>query len=354
MAAHQAATWKQMSTRMPPAQIREIRMHRCESLPKAVWAGALIVCTALFSYGVFAAESYPNRPVRLIAPYGAGGSYDLIARLLAHKLSEQFAQQVIVDNRPGAAGRIGMEIAVKSAPDGYTLVTIGNSQIIVPLVYGKAPYDLASDIVPITTVATITNTLVTHPSLPVQSVADLVALAKSKPKTIRFGSGGTGGVTHLMGEMFKSMAAVDVTHVPYKAGILSINAVMSGEVQMLFVNAFNAIPLIQSGKMRGLAVTSLQRSRYLPSLPTLDEAGLKGYELYEFHGIVAPRGLPADVAKRLHTEISRALSSPDLVEKLTAQAADPSIRSPDQFRQLLKTEHDKYEQIVRSVGIKPE
>jgi tripartite-type tricarboxylate transporter receptor subunit TctC len=333
---------------------KEIRMCRRELLPKTVWAGALIGCAALFSTAVFGADSYPSRPVRLIAPYGAGGSYDLIARLLAQKLSEQTGQQVIVDNRPGAAGRIGMEIAVKSAPDGYTIVTIGNSQIIVPLVYGKAPYDLARDIVPITTVATITNTLVIHPSVPAQSVSEFIALCKAKPRTIRFGSGGTGGVTHLMGEMFKSMSGADITHVPYKAGVLSINATMGGEVQMIFLNAFNSIPLIQSGKLRGLAVTSLQRSRYLPSLPTLDESGLKGYELYEFHGIVAPRGLPADVAKRLHTEISRALSSPDLVEKLTAQAAEPSIRSPDQFRQLVKTEHDKYEQIVKSVGIKPE
>jgi tripartite-type tricarboxylate transporter receptor subunit TctC len=331
-------------------------MRRKDSLANALRSAicAVLSCAAVLSWCTRAAETYPNRPIRLIAPYGAGGSYDLIARLLAQKLTEQFGQQVIVDNRPGAAGRIGMDIAVKSAPDGYTIVTLGNSQIIVPLVYGKAPYDLSRDIVPITTVATITNTLVTHPSLPVQSVADLVALSKSKPKTIRFGSGGTGGVTHLMGEMFKTMSGADVTHVPYKAGILSINAVMSGEVQMLFVNAFNAIPLIQSGKVRGLAVTSLQRSRYLPSLPTLDEAGLKGYELLEFHGIVAPRGLPSDIAKRLHAEIAKALASPDLVEKLTAQAAEPSIRLPDQFRQLLKTEHDKYERIVKSVGIKPE
>lgn len=317
-------------------------------------ACALLSGLTVLSWCAQAVETYPARPIRLIAPYGAGGSYDLIARLLAQKLTEQLGQQVIVDNRPGAAGRIGMDIAVKSAPDGYTLVTLGNSQIIVPLVYGKAPYDLSRDVVPITTVATITNTLVTHPSVPVQSVADLVALSKSRPKTIRFGSGGTGGVTHLMGEMFKSMSGADVTHVPYKAGILSINAVMSGEVQMVFVNAFNAIPLIQSGKVRGLAVTSLRRSRYLPSLPTLDEAGLKGYELLEFHGIVAPRGLASDVAKRLHEQIAKALASPDLIEKLTAQAAEPSVRSPEQFRQLLKTEHDKYEHIVNSVGIKPE
>ncbi|MGZ5116450.1 MAG: Bug family tripartite tricarboxylate transporter substrate binding protein [Burkholderiales bacterium] len=300
------------------------------------------------------AQAYPNRPVRLIAPYGAGGSYDLIARIVAQKLGEQMGQQVIVDNRPGAAGRIGMETAVKAAPDGYTLVTIGNSQVIVPIVYGKAPYDLARDITPITTTATITNTLIVNPSLPARSVAELVALSKSKPQTIRFGSGGTGGITHLMGEYFKSMSGADVTHVPYKAGIMSVNATLGGEIEMIFLNAFQAAPLIQSGKLRGLAVTSLQRSRFLPSLPTLDESGLKGYEVLEFHSIAAPRGLQADVLKRLHSEIAQAVSSRDVTEKLTQQAAEGSVRSPEQLRQFIKTEHDKYEQIVKTVGIKPE
>ncbi|MGZ5231096.1 MAG: Bug family tripartite tricarboxylate transporter substrate binding protein [Burkholderiales bacterium] len=300
------------------------------------------------------AQAYPNRPVRLIAPYGAGGSYDLIARIVAQKLGEQMGQQVIVDNRPGAAGRIGMETAVKAAPDGYTLVTIGNSQVIVPIVYGKAPYDLARDITPITTTATITNTLIVNPSLPARSVAELVALSKSKPQTVRFGSGGTGGITHLMGEYFKSMSGADVTHVPYKAGIMSVNATLGGEIEMIFLNAFQAAPLIQSGKLRGLAVTSLQRSRFLPSLPTLDESGLKGYEVLEFHSIAAPRGLQADVLKRLHSEIAQAVSSRDVTEKLTQQAAEGSVRSPEQLRQFIKTEHDKYEQIVKTVGIKPE
>ncbi|MGZ5095782.1 MAG: Bug family tripartite tricarboxylate transporter substrate binding protein, partial [Burkholderiales bacterium] len=224
----------------------------------------------------------------------------------------------------------------------------------VPIVYGKAPYDLARDITPITTTATITNTLIVNPSLPARSVAELVALSKSKPQTIRFGSGGTGGITHLMGEYFKSMSGADVTHVPYKAGIMSVNATLGGEIEMIFLNAFQAAPLIQSGKLRGLAVTSLQRSRFLPSLPTLDESGLKGYEVLEFHSIAAPRGLQADVLKRLHSEIAQAVSSRDVTEKLTQQAAEGSVRSPEQLRQFIKTEHDKYEQIVKTVGIKPE
>lgn len=310
--------------------------------------GALIVQPAP------AAESFPTRPVRLIAPYGAGGSYDLIARILAQKLGEQLGQQVIVDNRPGAAGRIGMETAVKSAPDGYTLATVGNSQVIVPIVYGKAPYDLAKDITPITTTATITNTLVVNPGIPAKTVTDLIAYSKAKPKSVRFGSGGTGGITHLMGEYFKSMSGADLTHVPYKAGIMSVNATLGGEIEMVFLNAFQAAPLITSGKLRGLAVTSLQRSRYLPALPTLDESGLKGYEVLEFHSLVAPVGMRPALLKQLHTEISKAVSSREVGEKLTAQAAEPSLRSPEATRDFIRTEHEKYEKIVRTVGIKPE
>jgi tripartite-type tricarboxylate transporter receptor subunit TctC len=312
------------------------------------------MCIAAVWAGTITAQSFPTRPVRLIAPYGAGGSYDLIARILAQKLSEQLGQQVIVDNRAGAAGRIGMDLAVKAAPDGYTLVTVGNSQVIVPIVYGKAPYDLARDITPITTLATITNTLIVNPGIPARSVSELVALSKSKTNTVRFGSGGTGGITHLMGEYFKSMSGADITHVPYKAGVLSVNATLGGEIEMIFLNAFQAAPLVQSGKLRGLAVTSLQRSRFLPSLPTLDESGLKGYEVLEFHSLAAPRGLPADILKALHAEISKAVSSREVMDKLTQQAAEPSVRSPEQLRQFIQAEHDKYEKIVKTVGIKPE
>jgi tripartite-type tricarboxylate transporter receptor subunit TctC len=292
--------------------------------------------------------------VRLIAPYGAGGSYDLIARIVAQKLSEQLGQQVIVDNRAGASGRIGMEAAVKAAPDGYTLVTVGNSQVIVPIVYGKAPYDLERDITPITTVATITNTLLVNPSVPARTVPELVAYSKAKPHSVRFGSGGTGGITHLMGELFKSMSNADVTHVPYKAGIMSVNSALGGEIEMIFLNAFQAAPLVQSGKLRGLAVTSLHRSRFFPQLPTLDESGLKGYEVLEFHSIAAPKGLPANLLKRLHNEIATAVASKDVTEKLLQQAAEPSVRSPEQLRDFIRSEHDKYDRIVKTVGIKPE
>lgn len=308
----------------------------------------------LFGAAVGSAQTYPTKPVRLIAPYGAGGSYDLIARIVAQRLAEQLGQQVIVDNRAGASGRIGMELAVNAPADGYTLVTVGNTQVIVPLVYGKAPYDLSRDITPLTTIATITNTLLVNPGLAARSVADLVALSRAKPHSVRFGSGGTGGITHLMGEFFKNMSGADITHVPFKAGVMSVNATLGGEIEMVFLNGFQAAPLVQSGKLRGLAVTSLKRSRFMPSLPTLDESGLKGFEILEFHSLAAPRGLAPQLVQRLHTEISKAVSSQVVVERLAHQASEPSLRTPEQFREFIKTEHDKYERIVKAVGIKPE
>lgn len=301
-----------------------------------------------------AAESYPNRPLRMIVPYGAGGSYDLIARVVAQKLTEQLGQQVVVDSRPGAAGRIGMGIAVKSAPDGYNLIVLGNTQVIAPTVYLKVPYDLNHDIIPVTTVATITNTLVINPSVPARSVSEFIAWTRSKPGTVLFGSGGTGGITHLAGELFKSMSGADITHVPFKAGVFANTALMSGDIQMVFLNAYGALPLMQAGRVHLLAVTGLQRSRYLPTLPTLDESGLKGYELQEFHGIALPAGTPNAIVKRLHTELAKALSSSELKERLSSQAAEPAVSSPAEFGAMLRAEHEKYSKIVKSVGIKPE
>lgn len=319
-------------------------------------AGCCIGAAALLgTFGAPAsAAEYPGRALRLIVPYGAGGSYDLIGRLIAQKLSEQLGQQVVVDNRPGAAGRIGMDIAVKSPPDGYNLIVIGNTQVIAPIVYGKAPYDIHRDIAPLSTVATITNTLVTHPGVPAKSVSEFVAFTKVKPNTVQYGSGGTGGITHLAGELFKSMSGADINHVPYKAGALATNAAVGGEVQMVFLNAFSAIPHIQASRLRGLAVTGLQRSRYLPQLPTLDEAGLKGYELVEFHGLATPRATPAAIVNRLNAEVATALTASDLKEKLTQQAAEPAPSKPEEFGAMLKTEHEKYARIVSAVGIKAE
>jgi tripartite-type tricarboxylate transporter receptor subunit TctC len=301
-----------------------------------------------------AADNYPTRPLRIVVPYGAGGSYDVIARVMAQKLSEQMGQQVVVDNRPGAMGRIGMELGVKATPDGYTLITIGSSQTIVPSVHVNVPYDLSRSIAPLMLFATISNTLVVHPSVPAQTVGELVALAKAKPGTIRFGSGGTGGITHLMGELFATLTGTQLVHVPYKAGVLAMNAQLGNEVQMNILNMLNALPQIQSGRLRGLAVTGLKRSQYLPALPTLDESGAKGYEAQEFHALAVPAGTPRAIVKQLHGELAKALGSDDLKHKLSQQAAEIVITSPEQFGAFLLAEQAKYAKIVKAIGLKPE
>ncbi len=301
-----------------------------------------------------AADNYPNRPLRIVAPYGAGGSYDVIARIMAQKLGEQMAQQVVVDNRPGATGRIGMEVGVKSTPDGYTLIVIGSSQTIAPSVHLSVPYDLKTSIEPIMLFANISNTLVVHPSVPAHSVGELVALARAKPATIRYGSGGTGGITHLMGELFANMTGVELVHVPYKAGALAMNAQLGNEVQMNFLNMLNAIPHIQTGRLRGLGVTGLTRSQFLPALPTLDESGAKGYEAQEFHSLAFPGGTPRAIVMRMHGELVKALESDEIKKKLSQQTAEPVMTTPEQTRTFLIEEQAKYARVVKAVGLKPE
>ena len=325
------------------------RIARTARLP--IFA-ALSIC--VWTAAVDAAETYPSRPLRIVAPYGAGGSYDIVSRTIAQKLAEQMGQQIVVDNRPGATGRIGMEVGVKSTPDGYTMITIGSSQAIAPSVHVSVPYDLARSIAPIMLHGTISYALVIHPSVPAQTVAEFVALSKAKPGTLRYGSGGTGGITHLAGELFNSLTGADITHVPYKAGALATNALLGNEVQMNVLNMLNALPHIQSGRIRGLAVTGLKRSQYLPSLPTADEAGAKGYEMLEFHGFAFPAGTPRAIVLRMHDELAKALKSDDLKQRLSQQAMEPSITTPEEFGAYLLAEQAKYAKIVKAIGLKPD
>jgi len=305
-------------------------------------------CTALAAF----AQNYPSRPLRLLTPYGAGGSYDGLARVMAEKLSEQLGQQVIVDNRPGAAGRIGMAIAMKLAPDGYNFFMIGNTQTIVPSVYGKAPYDLKTDFDGLAMTATITNVLVINPKVPAKSVQELVNLAKAKPGTMRFGSGGTGGITHLAGELFKSLTGTDIIHVPYKFGAQAMNAVVGGEIEINILNMLNSAPHVQAGRLRGLGVTGLKRSHFLPNLPTLDESGVKGYEVVEFYAFVVPTKTPQAIVKRLHAEVVKAVNASDVREKFNALSSEPLTLSPEETKAFILREQDKYAKIVREVGIK--
>jgi len=303
--------------------------------------------------GASAAEAFPNRRITIVVPYGAGGSYDVLARLVGQKLGEQVGQQILIDSRLGAAGRIGMELAAKSPPDGYTLVTVGNSQVIVPSVYLSVPYDLRN-MAAVAGIGTITNTLLVNPSVPAQTVAELVALAKANPGKLLFGSGGTGGITHLAGELFKSSTGIDIVHVPFKTGSLAVTAQISNELQINVVNLLTSLPHIQATRLRGLGVTGLKRSPYLPTMPTLDEQGVKGYDIQEFHTLVAPAGTPPAIVTRLNDEINKALASPQVKERMSQQTAETLTMTPDQTRTYILSEQEKYARIVKAVGIKPD
>jgi tripartite-type tricarboxylate transporter receptor subunit TctC len=314
--------------------------------------GVMIACS--FLPGEVGAQTYPDRPIRFILPYSPGGSYDAVARLFGQALAEKWGQQVIVENRPGAAGRIGMEVGIKATPDGHSLIMLGNNQTITPSVHRIVPYDLTRDIDPVGMVATINNVLVVHPSVPVGSVAELLALAKSKPGTINFGSGGTGGITHLAGELFKSMSSVNIVHVPFKGGAFAVIGVVGGETQMMLLNMLNSAPHIKANRLRGLAVTSLKRSAYLPNLPTLDESGLKGYEIVEWYAVAVPVKTPKQIIAKLSDEITRIANSADTKEKLARQNAEVAPGTPQQLRAFLKADLAKYARIVKDAGIKPE
>jgi tripartite-type tricarboxylate transporter receptor subunit TctC len=314
--------------------------------------GLIAVCGLLAAE--VSAQKYPDRPIRFVLPYSPGGSYDAVARLIGQALTESWGQQVVVENRPGAAGRIGMEVGVKATPDGYTLLMLGNNQTITPSVHRNVPYDLARDIDPVGMVATITNVLVVHPSVQAGSVAELLKLAKAKPGTINFGSGGTGGITHLAGELFKSMTGVDIVHVPFKGGAFAVIGLVGGQTQMMLLNMLNAVPHVKANRLRGLAVTSLKRSGYLPELATLDESGLKGYEITEWYAVVVPVKTPPPIVARLGGEITRIMNSPDMKEKLARQHADSAPGTPEQLRAFLKADLAKYARIVKDAGIKPE
>jgi len=260
---------------------------------------------------VAAAQNYPTKPIRLVVPFPAGGTTDILARAAAQKLSEALGQQVVVDNRPGAGGNIGADIVAKSAPDGYTLLmgTVG-THAINPSLYTKMPYDHFKDFVPVVLVAGVPNVLVVTPSLPVNSVQDLIKLAKEKPGQINFASSGSGTSIHLSGELFKTMTGVEMTHVPYKGSSPALTDLMGGQVQLMFDNLPSALPQIKGGKLRAIAVTSTKRAPALPDIPTMAESGLPGFEASSWFGVLAPAGTPPAVVTRINTEINKWLQSP--------------------------------------------
>ncbi len=314
---------------------------------KILTAAALVLACTLVQ-----AQPYPSKPLRIIVPFAPGGSTDIVARILADKLATPLGQPVVVENRAGAAGNIGAEAVAKAPPDGYTLLmaTTGVMSINNAL-YKNMTYDAAKELEPVSFTTSITNVLTVPLDLPAKSMADLIALAKAQPGKLSFASSGAGSSTHLSGELFKSMAAIDVLHIPYKGSSQALVDLIAGRVSMIFDNMPSVLPYIRGGKLRGLAVTGSKRSPAMPELPTIAEAGVPGYESLSWSGIAVPAGTPRDVVMRLNREIGGVLGAGDVRQKLIELGADPVGGPPEAFAAHVRAEREKWSRLIRERSI---
>jgi tripartite-type tricarboxylate transporter receptor subunit TctC len=300
------------------------------------------------------AQGFPTKPVRIISPYPPGGGNDTLARTLSPKLTQSLGQQVIVENRPGANTIIGVEAAARSAPDGHTMVLIPNVHAINPYLYPKLPYDPVKDFTPITLVGTSPLVVAMHPSVPVKDMRGLLALARTRPGQVQYGSSGNGSVGHVGVELLEMMAGVKMQHIPYKGTAPMLVDVMNGQLTFTFASALGVMPHVKSGRLRAIAVTSGKRSPALPDMPTIAESGVPGYEMILWYGLVGPAGIPADIVQRLNAEIGKVLRDPEISTKLANQGVEANPSSPQQFAQLIGSELKKYAKVVKQTGAKIE
>jgi tripartite-type tricarboxylate transporter receptor subunit TctC len=299
-----------------------------------------------------AAEAYPSKPIRLIVPFSPGGPADVLARLVGDKIGASMGKPVVVDNRAGAGGNIGMALGAKAAPDGYTLVLAPAGNLTVnPSLYRNVPYDVAKDFAPVTVVAAVPNILVVHPSIPAKNLTEFIAYAKSHPGQLNFSSPGAGSGAHLAGELFKSMVGADMVHVPFNGIAPAVTAVLAGDVQLMFAGAPAVLQHVRAGKLHALGVASLKRIAAAPDLPTLSESGLAGFDVTSWYSIVAPAGTPPEIVARLQLEIDKALREPEVREKLAGLGAEPIANTPAEFAAMIKIETAKWSEIVKSAKI---
>ncbi len=328
-----------------------MKFSRMRRLAVALALAAAIAPFAAAAQGAPAA--YPTRPAKIVVPFPPGGPLDVTSRALAQKLTEAWGQSVVVDNRPGAGGNIGADLVAKAAPDGYTILMGAlSTHAVNPSLYAKMPYDAVRDFAPITLVAITPNVLVVNPTLPVHSVKELIAYAKAHPNALSFGSGSNGSAGHLAGELFKVDTGVDIVHVPYKGAAPAMQALLAGDTQLMFDNLASAMTQVKAGKLRALAVTTAQRSKLAPELPTMAEAGVPGFDISTWFGLFAPAGTPPDIVAKWNAEVVGILNSSDMRERLEAQGAEPAPSTPAQFAAFIATEVPKYARIVKASGAK--
>lgn len=314
-----------------------------------------IACAALALFAAAPAASlaqgYPNRPIKYIVPFPPGGATDTLARAIGQKLSESLGQPVVIDNRPGAGGNIGMEAAVRSPADGYTIVNVATATAAInPTLYRNLSFDAGRDLAPVAFIAYVPNILVVNPAVPASSLGELIAYLKANPGKVNFASPGAGNSSHLAGEMLKQRTGVDITHVPYKGDAPAFADLVGGQVQMMFAIMVTAAPHVKAGRLKPIALAGVQRSPVLPDVPTMSEAGLPGFDAGAWFGISAPAATPKDIVARLNAEINKALQSQEVKDRLTPLGAAPLTMSPEQFTALVKAEREKWGKLVRDSG----
>ena len=322
-------------------------------LEKTAIAAALVAAATLAGSQQAAAQAYPTKSVRIIAPFAPGGGTDFIARVAAQKLTEAMGQQFLVDNRPGAGGALGAELGTKAPPDGYTYTLIAGSYSVNPSMY-KLAFDPVNDITPVIQLSQGPLLIVSHPSLPAKTAKDLIALGKSRPGTLLYASSGQGSIVHLATEYFADMAGIKMTHVPYRGTGPAIVDTISGQTQLLWGSIAPTTPHVKSGKLKAIAVSTMKRVEAFPNVPTVNESGLKGYDVVLWHGLVAPKNLPRPILDRVNGELNKILKNKDMQDKLAGDGVSAAGGTPEQFGAIIKRDIDMWRKVVQKAGVKPE
>ena len=301
------------------------------------------------------AQDYPAKPLRILVPNAPGGSTDMLARIVGERLNDKWGQQVIIDNRPGAGGNIAAELTARAAPDGYTLLLGSMStQAVNPGLYAKLPFDAAKDFAPVSLVANSANLLLVHPSIPANSVQELIALARARPGQLNYSSSGSGSFNHMSAELFKIMARVEMTHIPYNGGSPALIALVRGEAQLVFITTAPALPFVRSGRLKTLAVCAAKRHPLFPALPTASESGLPGFEVGTWYGILAPAATRPDVVAKLNAAIADMVKAPATYQRLLDSGVEPASNTPEQFAQLIQRDTEKWAALIKTTGAKAE